>query len=459
MASEAPYDEDRDGDGAPRAVYATLLDALDGADLDEIAGAVQRHLDDGGVTFGGQPFVVDPIPRLIPAEEWELLVAGLCQRARALNAFLRDVYGERRIVTAGILSAATVEHAEGYEPQLAGCIPGGAIAASVIGFDLVRAPDGQFVVLEDNLRTPSGIAYLIAARDAVRAALPPGIPQPQPVVPAILELLDDTLRAAVPGSAPDRPTIALVTDGPDNVAFYEHRTLARALGILLLTPADLRRRGDRLCAQLPDGRETALDVVYRRTDEDRAFESDGTPTAIGELVCGPWLAGTLGLVNHFGNGVADDKLVHGHVEDFIGFYLDEEPLVRSVPTASLADPAVVRDALTRLGELVIKPRHGHGGEGVTIGALASEQDLQGVRETLRAHPERYICQPIVPLSRHPTVIDGRLQARHVDLRPFCFAGAQPRVAPGGLSRVSFGEGEMVVNSSRNGGGKDTWILP
>jgi uncharacterized circularly permuted ATP-grasp superfamily protein len=459
MASETPYEEDRDGDGAPRPVYTPLLDALDGADLDAIADAVQRHLDDGGVTFGGQSFVVDPIPRLITAEEWKPLVVGLGQRARALNAFLADVYGERRIVTAGVLNAATIEDAEGYEPQLAGRIPAGATAASVIGFDLVRAPDGHFVVLEDNLRTPSGIAYLIAARDAVRAALPPGVPEPQPVVPAILELLGDTLRAAVPRRAPDRPTIVLVTDGPGNVAFYEHRTLARALGILLLTPADLRRRGDRLCAQLPDGSEAEVDVVYRRTDEDRAFGSDGTPTAIGELLCEPWLAGTLGLVNHFGNGVADDKLVHGHVEDFIGFYLGEAPLVRSVPTASLADPAVVQDALTRLRELVIKPRHGHGGEGVTIGALASEQDLQCVRETLRAHPERYICQSIVPLSRHPTVIDGRLQSRHVDLRPFCFAGAPPRLAPGALSRVSFDEGEMVVNSSRNGGGKDTWILP
>jgi uncharacterized circularly permuted ATP-grasp superfamily protein len=459
MASESPYEEDRDGAGEPRPVYADLLRALSDVDLDELVGAVRGHLGDHGVTFGGQPFVVDPIPRLIPAEEWEALAAGLRQRARALNAFLSDVYGARRIVSAGILDAATIEDAEGYEPQLAGRVPAGAAAAAIIGFDLVRAPDGRFLVLEDNLRTPSGIAYLIAARDAVRAALPPGVPQPQPVAPAILDLLGDTLRAAVPAQAPERPTVILVSDGPDNVAFYEHQVLARALDIPLLTPARLHRAGDRLHAVLPDGGEAEVDVVYRRTDEDRAFSTDGTPTAIGELLCEPWLAGTLGLVNHFGNGVADDKLVHGHVEDFIGFYLDEEPLVRSVPTTSLADPAAVDDASKRLRELVIKPRHGHGGEGVTIGALASAQDLEGARETLRAHPERYICQPLVPLSRHPTVIDGRLQPRHVDLRPFCFVGAEPRLAPGGLSRVSFDEDEMVVNSSRNGGGKDTWVLP
>jgi uncharacterized circularly permuted ATP-grasp superfamily protein len=461
MVSEpgTPYEEDRDAAGEPRPAYAALLRALDDIDLGELVDAVRGHLDEHGVTFGGQPFVVDPIPRLIPADEWEALAAGLRQRARALNAFLTDAYGEQRIVSAGVVDAETIEDAEGYEPQLAGRIPAGAAPAAIIGFDLVRAPDGRFLVLEDNLRTPSGIAYLVAAREAVRTSLPPGVPEPRPVAPAILELLGDTLRAAVPDAAPEHPTIVLVTDGPDNVAFYEHRTLAGALGIPALAQDRLHRAGDRLRAQLDDGREAEVDVVYRRTDVDQAYESDGTPTAIGELLCEPWLAGTLGLVNHFGNGVADDKLVHGHVEDFIGFYLNEEPLVRSVPTTSLADPAAVDDASRRLRELVIKPRHGHGGEGVTIGALASAQDLKGARETLRAHPERYICQPLVPLSRHPTVIDGRLQPRHVDLRPFCFVGSEPRLAPGALSRVSFDEDEMVVNSSRNGGGKDTWIVP
>jgi uncharacterized circularly permuted ATP-grasp superfamily protein len=446
MVSEPSYEEDRDRDGRPRPGYAALLHALRDADLGELVSAVRGHLDDHGVTFGGQPFIVDPIPRLIDADEWDGLAAGLRQRARALNAFLADVYGEQRI-----------EEAEGYEPQLAGRIPAGA-AAAVIGFDLVRAPDGRFLVLEDNLRTPSGIAYLVAARDAVRAALPPGLAEPQPVGPAILRLLGDTLRGAVPDRAPERPTIVLLTDGPDDVAFFEHRTLARALDIPLLTLARLRRAGDRLRAQLHDGSEVEVDVLYRRTAGDRAYETDGTPTAIGELLCEPWLAGTLGLVNHFGNGVADDKLIHGHVEDFIGFYLGEEPLVRSVPTMSLADPAAVDDALQRLREIVVKPRHGHGGEGVTIGALASARELEGAREALRAHPERHICQPLVPLSRHPTVIDGRLQPRYVDLRPFCFVGREPRLAPGALSRVSFDEDEMVVNSSRSGGAKDTWIL-
>ena len=458
MASEPPFDEAHHRDGSPRPGYATLLHALRDADLDALAAAVRDRLDAEGVSFGGQPFVVDPIPRLIAAHEWEPLAAGLRQRARALNAFLADVYGERRIVAAEIVEAAAIEGAEGYEPQLTGRVPAGPAAAAIIGFDLIRAPDGGFLVLEDNLRTPSGIAYLLAAGDAVRAALPPGAAAPPSAAPAVLELLGDALRAAVPDGAPQRPTIVLVSDGPDNVAFWEHRTLARVLEIPVLTADRLRRVGDRLRAWLPDGSEAEVDVVYRRTDVDYAFETDGTPTWVGELLCEPWLAGTLGLVNHFGNGVADDKLVHGHVEDFIAFYLGEEPLVRSVPTTSLTDPAAARDALERLHELVVKPRHGHGGAGVTIGAAASDDELEAVRETLRIAAERYISQPIVPLSRHPTVIDGRLQARHVDLRPFCFVDGEPRVAPAALSRVSYGDGEMVVNSSRNGGAKDTWIL-
>jgi carboxylate-amine ligase len=264
MLVEPSYEEDRDGRGSPRPGYAALLRALHGTDLDELVRAVGGHLAGHGVTFGGQPFVVDPIPRLIPAAEWEALAVGLGQRARALNAFLADAYGEQRIVAAGVLDAATITDAEGYEPQLSGRIPAGAAAAAIIGFDLVRVPDGRFLVLEDNLRTPSGIAYLVAAREAVRAALPRGVPVPQPVAPAILKLLDDTLHAAVPDGGPERPTIVLLTDGPDSAAFYEHRTLARALRIPLVRTADLRRTGDRLRARLHDGRETVVDVVYLR---------------------------------------------------------------------------------------------------------------------------------------------------------------------------------------------------
>jgi uncharacterized circularly permuted ATP-grasp superfamily protein len=453
-----PFDEDRDAAGNPRPGYERTLEALAGADLEQLRAAVEQQLADDGATFGGQPFVVDPVPRLLAAEEWAALERGLAQRTRALNCFLADVYGERRIVTAGIVAAETVDGAEGYEPDLRDREPGGAPPAPIIGFDLVRDPEGRFLVLEDNLRTPSGIAYLVAARRALAAVLPHGPPRPRPVDPVIYELLGGALRAAAPASAGPDPLIVLVSDGPGNVAYYEHSCIAQALGIALVTADQLKAEGDGVQVTLSDGHTRSVDVVYRRTDEDRVRDEHGELTAIGELLTPAWLAGKIGLVNAFGNGVADDKLVHSHVEDFVRFYLAEEPLIASVPTRALDAPGAGRDAIERLPELVIKPRHGHGGAGVTIGSHADEDQLAVVRSELERHPERYISQPIVPLSRHPTVIDGRLEPRHVDLRPFAFFAREVALAPGGLSRVAFDAGEMVVNSSRNGGGKDTWVL-
>ncbi len=399
--------------------------------------------------------MVDPVPRLIAGDEWASVERGLAQRTRALNHFLTDVYRERRIVTAGIVDARTIDGAEGYEPDLRGRLANDAPPAPVIGFDLVRDPDGRFLVLEDNLRTPSGISYLVAARTALAATLPAGLPRPRPVDPVIDELLGAALRAAAPPETGPDPLVVLVTDGPANVAYYEHSCIARALGIELVTPAQLRLNGDRLYAG-EDPRP--VDVVYRRTDEDRVRDEHGQMTAIGELLLPAWLSGRIGLVNAFGNGVADDKLVHSHVEDFVRFYLGEEPLIASVPTRALDSAEAGREAIERLPELVIKPRHGHGGVGVTIGSHADEVQLAIARAELHRHPERYIAQPIVPLSRHPTVVDGRLQPRHLDLRPFAFFSDVVAVAPGGLSRVAFDADEMVVNSSRNGGGKDTWVL-
>jgi uncharacterized circularly permuted ATP-grasp superfamily protein len=455
---EHPFDEDREADGSPRPGYAVTLAALQAVDLRELVAAVARHVADAGATFGSEPFVVDPVPRLIPASEWEPLERGLAQRTRALNAFLHDAYGERRIVAAGLISDAVILGAEGFEPDLAGRLPAGAPPAAIIGFDLVRDPGGRFLVLEDNLRTPSGLAYLLAARAALAATLPAGLPLPRPVDPAIYELLRDTLRAAAPRDRGDDARIIVVTDGPDNVAHYEHARLAEGLGVPLVTPQDLALDGEQLTVSLPGGAVSRVDVVYRRTDEDRVRDEDGQMTPIAELLMPAWLSGEIGLVNAFGNGVADDKRVHAHVEDFIRFYLGEEPLIRSVPTVALDAPEANRDAIARLSELVVKPRHGHGGIGVTIGSHASEAELRHVATELDANPEQYIAQPIVPLSRHPTVIDGRLEPRHLDLRPFAFFADDVRLAPGGLSRVAFDAGEMLVNSSQNGGGKDTWVI-
>jgi uncharacterized circularly permuted ATP-grasp superfamily protein len=453
-----PYEEDRDQDGRPRPGYEQLLAALQRVDLDELHQRVVQRLADDGARFGEAPFVVDIVPRLLSSAEWEPLARGLAQRTRALNAFLTDAYGERRIVEAGLVAATTIDGAEGYEPDLAGRLPAASPPAPIIGFDLVRDPGGTFLVLEDNLRTPSGIAYLTAARDALTAVLPDTIPRPRSIDPEIYGLLRATLiRGAPPGAGPD-PQLLLLTDGPGNNAYYEHARLAAAIGVPIATLEQLHTDGERLLLRTADSELRQIDVVYRRTDVDRIRDEHGAMTPLARTLVPAWLAGNLGLVNAFGNGVADDKLVHGHVEDFVRFYLGEEPLMRSVPTTALDSPQAGADAIERLHELVVKPRHGHGGAGVTIGSQADAATLSRARVELERRPERYIVQPIVPLSQHPTVIGGRLVPRHVDLRPFAFYADTVQLPPGGLSRVSFDEGEMIVNSSRNGGGKDTWVL-
>jgi carboxylate-amine ligase len=451
-----PFDEAWAGPGSPRPEYAGFLGALEGIDLSELSASVAEQLARDGVRFGGSPFVVDPIPRILSAPEWAHLEAGLEQRARALNRFLHDAYGTRKIVDAGIVDARTIEEAEGFEPDLSGRLPSHPWPAAIIGFDLVRDPDGEFLVLEDNLRTPSGFAYATGARAALLSALPSGTPVPRAIEPVTWALLHEVMLSACPRRTPD-PVIVVLTDGPDNVAFHEHARAARALDAILATPEQLIRDGPRLSISPPgtDGL-LSVDVVYRRTNEDRVRDEDGSLTPVAEKLLEPWTSGTLGLVNAFGNGIADDKLLHGHVEDFIRFYLQEEPVVRSVPTTHVESDVV--GTIERLAELVIKPRHSHGGIGVVVGPHADRPDLEKLADELRRNPHEYIAQPTVSLSTHPTVIDGRLEPRHVDLRPFSFAATGVKLMPGGLSRVAFDAGALVVNSSQNGGGKDTWVL-
>jgi len=452
-AFTAGFDEDRDPSGDPRHGYAAGLRALEEVDLGGLCRGVRERLERIGVSFGADPFVVDPVPRLITSEEWDPLAAGLAQRARALNSFLLDAYGERRIVREGVISDETIEQAEGYEPDVMGRLPQRGSPAGVIGFDVVRDPSGEFLVLEDNLRTPSGFAYAVAARRALTDALPEGFPTPRPVDPVAYELLGGALRAAAPEGCED-PFVVLLTDGPDNVAYYEHRQAAGNAGATLVTLPDLLRDGDGLVVRRPGGGTRRVDVVYRRTGDDRVRNRRGGLTAIADVLLEPWLSGDIGVVNAFGNGVADDKFVHGCVEDFIRFYLGEEPLARSVPTLTVDRVPTIAE----LRELVVKPRHGLGGDGVVIGAHAETADLKRLIGELEEHPERYVMQPIIALSRHPTVIDGRLEPRHVDLRVFAFCGEDVALIPGGLTRVALNPGALVVNSSQKGGGKDTWVV-
>jgi uncharacterized circularly permuted ATP-grasp superfamily protein len=451
---------------APESLHASgrLLAVLDAMDLRALSRSLSDDLRKRKVTFGAadsggvEAFVVDPVPRVIERDEWDALAAGLAQRAKALERFVADVYGERRIVAAGRVPWAAIESAEFFEPRMAQLPPASGGWIAIAGLDLVRDGDGPFAVLEDNVRTPSGIAYAVAAREALSGHLsvPDGM-RVRSLEPAY-ELLGETLRAAAPPDAGEDPSIVVLTDGPSNSAYYEHGAIARRLGLPLVRPGDLTVRFKRLFAHIDHG-VVPVDVVYRRTDEDRLFDAAGWPTTLADVLLGPLEAQTLGCVNAFGTGVADDKLVHSYVEEMVRFYLDQEPLLASVPTHDLSQPGVLEMALERVRELVIKPRSGHGGIGVVVGPRADPQTLAAVSLELAAAPEHFIAQETVDLSRQPTVCGDELEPRHVDLRPFTFAiGDRVEVFPGGLTRVALERDSLVVNSSQHGGAKDTWVL-
>ncbi len=459
LAGGRSIDEAFTPEGVHRALYGPLLGDLAGTDLAADAQSVAGFLRDRGVAFGGDagwPFVVDPIPRLIDAAEWSRVDAGLQRRAAALEAFIADVQGERRCFSDGVLPASTLDGCPFIEPDLAGLPDPASARIAVAGMDLVRDEHGELLVLEDNCRTPSGMAYALAAREAVRDVTGDGIAI-RDFRAELQETLVAALAAAMPSGAVDGAETVVLSDGPANTAWYEHEVLAELAGVDLLVTGDLRRDGD-----VVRRRDTGapIGVAYRRTDVDRLRGDDGVLTSLGELLLAPLQAGTLSLLNAFGTGVADDKRVHAHVDDLTRYYLGEEPLIRSVPTLDLAEPSALDEALDRAGALVFKPRDGHGGHGVVIGPAASAAELDQLRAEVRAAPDGWIAQDVVALSTHPTVVDGALAPRHVDLRPFALAVGRRewRVLPGGLTRVALAEGEMVVNSSRGGGGKDTWVL-
>ena len=322
---------------------------------------------------------------------------------------------------------------------------------SVAGFDVVRDEDGTLLVLEDNVRTPSGMAYAMAVSEAVSEVL--GV-EPSSGLDECASALRRCLEATNPG---DDGALVLLTDGPENSAYYEHRRLADEAGLELVELDGLRRDGDGL--RLADG--TPVRAVYRRTEQDGLTPADPAtdPSAdVAGLLLEPWRAGRVGMVNCYGTGVADDKSVYAHVDDMVRYYLHEEPRVRSVPTYDLTDADRLQEALDRLPELVAKPRDGAGGEGVVIGPTASADQLSATRQAMRDEPKRWIVQDVVSLSTQPTIVDGVPQPRHVDLRPFVFFdGREVTVPRGGLTRVALEEGQMVVNSSQDGGAKATWV--
>lgn len=420
------------------------------AERDELSRRVNAVLEERGVRFGGaggHAFRADPVPRLLDPDEWELLSGGLAQRIRALDAFVADVYAERRCVTDGVVPAHVLDATPYLEEGLAGSAPVAGAWISVAGFDVVRDEDGTLLVLEDNVRTPSGMAYAMAVSEAVSEVL--GV-EPSSDLGECTAALRRCLEATNPEGD---GALVLLTDGPDNSAYYEHRRLAGEAGLELVVLDDLRRDGEGL--RLADG--TPVRAVYRRTGQDGLTASDPAVDVAGVLL-EPWRSGRTGMVNCYGTGVADDKSVYAHVDDMVRYYLDEEPRVGSVRTYDLTEADRLQEALDRLPELVAKPRDGAGGEGVVIGPTASSEQLAATRQAMRDEPTRWIVQDVVSLSTQPTIVDGVPQPRHVDLRPFVFFdGREVTVPRGGLTRVALEEGQMVVNSSQDGGAKATWV--
>ena len=463
------YDEVLRPDGAPRAHCRLLCDALagfSGAELGEIQERVARSFRNEGITFtvygDGEAderiIPVDCVPRILPAAEWAELDAGLRQRILALNRFLADVYGDGRAIADGVIPEEMVRGCPQYRPEMRGVSPPHGAWVAICGTDVVRTNDG-FAVLEDNLRVPSGVAYLIANRKAVKSGLRRLYRRCRVrEVEHYGDLLLATLRELAPPNRPD-PRIAVLTPGVWNAAFYEHVFLARELGAELVEGRDLLARNGFVYMRTTEGLRR-VDVIYRRVDDDfldpRVFRPDSLLGVPGLLQA--HRLGNVTLANAPGTGVADDKSVYPYVPDLIRYYLGEEPLLANVPTRICRRPADLEYTLDNLERLVVKRVGEAGGYGMLVGPHATPAERAACAAELRAAPADFISQPVLSLSRAPCLVDGRLEPRHVDLRPFVLRGRETRIVPGAFCRVALRKGSLVVNSSQGGGGKDVWVL-
>lgn len=467
----AHYDEAVGPSGVVRPQYGWMfrtLDRLGPRGLAAAQSALHSEQRARDVTFrlgDGQPdrlFPLDLVPRMVTAEDWAGLSAGLAQRVRALEAFLRDVYSECSIVADGVVPAQVVEGAPGWN-RLGRLIPADAVRVGVAGIDLVRDAEDRWLVLEDNLRVPSGIGYSIMSRRLIRSVMP-DLEPPAGVVG--LEPIPRLLRAALLSAAePDQPgadQAALLSAGPADSAYFEHRLLADQMGIPLVVPRDLQVTEGGVYL-VREGAKLRLSALYRRLDERALLTATGADLRpIGRALCNAVARGTVALLNGLGNGVADDKLIYAYVPEMIRYYLDEDMLLPNVTTYPCVDPESRAEVLERIGELVLKPVDGFGGQGIVIGPQASPTELAEVTAAIQGNPAAWVAQELVQLSTHPTYARGRLEPRAVDLRAFAVqsrVGGQPRVEvlPGTLSRTA-PYGSMIVNSSRGGGAKDTWVL-
>ena len=399
----------------------------------------------------------DSIPRIIPAQEWQHLDKGIRQRVTALNAFLHDIYHDQRILKAGVIPAAQILTNAQYQPCMQGVDLHRNTYVHITGVDIIRNHDGEYYVLEDNLRTPSGVSYMLENRKMMMRLFPE-LFHNQPIAPVerYPALLLQTLRESSPV---DNPCVVVMTPGRFNSAYFEHSFLAQQMGVELVESADLVVKDGQVLMRTTTGLKR-VDVIYRRIDDDYldplAFNPDSLIGVPGLLSV--YRAGGVVLANAIGTGVADDKSIYPYVPEMIRFYLGEDPILNNVPTWQCREPAALSHVLANLEELVVKEVHGAGGYGMLIGPCASREELARFRELLKARPDNYIAQPTLSLSTCPTFVDAGIAPRHIDLRPFVLTGQELRLVPGGLTRVALTEGSLVVNSSQGGGTKDTWVM-
>ena len=470
---QGKYDEMKWPDGSVRPAYAEYLnwfEQQDAAQLRRKDKEAESFFRRSGITFNvyGEddaeerliPF--DMIPRIISAREWRRLARGIEQRVRALNAFLHDLYHRQEIVRSGRLPEWLLRENEAFLPEMVGLTPPGGVYTHIVGIDLVRTGPDEFMVLEDNARTPSGVSYMLENRETMMAMFPELFAR-MPVRPVsdYPRNLATSLRACPPplGNA-DNPTLAVLTPGIYNSGYFEHAFLADQMGAELVEGSDLRVDNGRIAMRTTVGYQP-IDVLYRRVDDDYldplSFNKDSVLGVAGILDV--YRAGGITIANAPGTGIADDKAIYSFMPEIVEFYTGERPILKNVPTWRCSEPDSLSYVLDNLSELVVKEVHGSGGYGMLIGPTASRRELSLFRKKLMAAPDNYIAQPTLSLSSVPIFTKAGLAPRHVDLRPFVLVSPQGiEITPGGLTRVALRKGSLVVNSSQGGGTKDTWVL-
>jgi len=466
----AAYDEMRTDSGLVRDHYRFFSDWLGRIGEERMRqkrGEAERAFHRLGITFAvyGEdsgterliPF--DIIPRIMPATEWALLEAGLRQRVSALNRFLNDVYHDRDIIRAGVIPEERVVGNAQYRKEMIGVNVAAGIYSHIAGVDLVRAGAGEYYVLEDNLRVPSGVSYMLENRKMMMRLFPELFSQ-QVVAPVehYPNMLLENLRGVSPVQN-EQPVVAILTPGPFNSAYFEHAFLAQQMGVELVQGQDLFVHNDMVYMRTTRGPQR-LHVIYRRIDDDYldplAFRKDSMLGVPG--LFSAYRSGNVTLANAIGTGVADDKSMYPYVPDMIRFYLSEEPILNNVPTYQLRKPDECAHVLAHLAELVVKEVHGAGGYGMLVGPASTAAEREEFRARIVADPAKYIAQPTLALSTCPTFVESGIAPRHIDLRPYVLSGKRVSMVPGGLTRVALREGSLVVNSSQGGGTKDTWVL-